>query len=161
MTKTQADPLKFKTKLVSRGPGGAWTYLKVPSSVPQAFGRKGRIPVRATINGFAFRSSLTPRAGVHILGIGKDILAASKAAPGETAHVELAFDDAPRIVEVPTDFEAALKDAPAEKSAFAALSYSHKKEFVDWITGAKKIETRQSRIEKAIAMLEAGKNPKG
>jgi uncharacterized protein YdeI (YjbR/CyaY-like superfamily) len=32
---------------------------------------------------------------------------------------------------------------------------------VDWITGAKKIETRQSRIEKSVAMLQAGKNPKG
>jgi hypothetical protein len=161
MTKTEAEPIKFKNKLVSRGPGGAWTYLEAPSSVPETFARKGRIPVRATINGFAFRSSLMPRAGVHILGIGKDILAGANAAPGETVHVELAFDDAPRIVEVPTDFEAALKAAPAEKRAFAALSYSHKKEYVDWITGAKKIETRQSRIEKAIAMLKAGKSPKG
>jgi hypothetical protein len=161
MTKTQADPLKFKTKLVSRGPGGAWTYLQVPFSFPEAFGRKGRIPVRATINGFAFRSSRMPRAGVHILGIVKDILAGANAAPGETVHLEPAFDETPGTVEVPTDFEAALKDAPAEKRTFTALSYPHKKEYVDWITGAKKIETRQSRIEKAIAMLEAGKNPKG
>jgi uncharacterized protein YdeI (YjbR/CyaY-like superfamily) len=76
-------------------------------------------------------------------------------------HVELAFDDTPRTVEVPADFEAALKDAPVEKTTFTALSYSHKKEYVDWITGAKKIETRQSRIEKSVAMLQAGKNPKG
>ena len=161
MPRRQADPLQFKAKLVSRGPGGAWTYLQVPSSVAEAFGRKGRIPVRATINGFPFRSSLMPRAGVHILGISKEILAGANAAPGEPVHVELAFDDAPRVVEVPADFEAALKSAPAEQRTFAALSYSHKKEYLDWITGAKKIETRQRRIEKALAMLEAGKSPKG
>jgi hypothetical protein len=161
MTKTQADPLKFKTKLVSRGAGGAWDYLQVTFSVSESFGRKVRTPVRATIKEFAFPSSLMPRAGVHILGIGKDIPAGANAAPGQTVPVELAIDDARPAVEVPTDFDGALKDAPAEKRTFTALSYSHKKEYVDWITGAKKIETRQSRIEKAIAMLEAGKNPKG
>jgi hypothetical protein len=161
MPKTEADPLKFKTKLVSRGPGPAWTFLEVPLRVPEVFGHKGQIPVCATINGFTLRSSLKPRAGVHILGIGKDILARANAAPGETVQVELALDDAPRTFEVPADFEAALRGAPAEQRTFAALSFSRKKEYVDWITSAKRIETRQSRIEKAIAMLEAGKSPKG
>lgn len=161
MPKTQADPLQFKTKLVSRGPGGAWTFLEVPFSVPELFGHKGQLPVRATINGFTFRSTLMPRAGVHILGIGKDILARANVAPGETVQVELALDSAPRTVEVPADFEAALREAPGEQKTFAALSFSRKKEYVDWITSAKKIETRQSRIEKAIAMLEAGKSSKG
>jgi len=161
MSKAQSNPLQFKTQLVGRGPGGAWTYLEVPFSVPEVFGRKGQVPVRATINGFTFRNSLMPRAGVHILGVGKDILAGARANPGDTVQVELAYDDAPRTVTVSADFESALMKYPAQEKAFAALSYSHKKEYADWIESAKKPQTRLNRIEKAIEMLAARKTPKG
>jgi hypothetical protein len=160
MPKAAANPLKFKAELVSRGPGGAWTYLQIPFSVPEIFGRKGQVPVRATINGFTFRNSLMPRAGVHILGVGKDILASAAANPGDTVQVELALDDVPRTVTVPADIEAALAKAPAQQQSFNALSYSHKKEYVDWIESAKKPETRLNRIEKMAEMLAARKTPK-
>jgi hypothetical protein len=160
-TKSQSDPIKFEAALVGRGPGGAWTYLQIPFSVTEVSGRKGQVPVRATINGFTFRNSLMPRKGVHILGVGKDILAGAGAATGDTVQVELAFDDTPRTVEVPADLEAALAEAPAQAQSFAALSYSHKKEFVDWIESAKRPETRLNRIEKAVAMVATRKTPKG
>jgi uncharacterized protein YdeI (YjbR/CyaY-like superfamily) len=102
-----------------------------------------------------------PRAGVHILGVGKDILAGAAASPGDTVQVELALDDAPRTVTIPADLDAALAKTPVHQQAFAALSYSHKKEYVDWIESAKKPETRQSRIEKMAEMLAARKTPKG
>jgi hypothetical protein len=161
MPKSASNPLKFKAQLVGRGPNGAWTYLAIPFNVSEVFGRKGQVPVRATINGFTFRNSLMPRAGIHILGVGKDILAGAGAAIGETVQVELALDDAPRTVTVPPDLEAALTKHPAQAQAFAALSYSHKKEYADWIESAKKPETRQNRIEKSIEMLAARKTPKG
>jgi hypothetical protein len=161
MTQTRNNLLKFKGELVVRGPGGAWTYIQIPFSVPEVFGRKGQVPVRATINGFTFRNSLMPRKGVHILGIGKDILAEARASTGDTVQVELAFDDAPRTVAIPADLEAALAKAPAQAQSFAALSYSHKKEYVDWIESAKKPETRSNRIDKALAMIAERKTPKG
>jgi hypothetical protein len=161
MRKTNSSPFSFKAQLVGRGPGGAWTYLEYPFSAQEVFGRKGQVPVRATINGFTFRNSLMPRAGVHILGVGKNILAAAGAATGDTVHVKLALDDAPRTVDVPADLEAALGRSAAMAKAFAALSYSHKKEYVDWIESAKKPETRQNRIEKALTMLATRKTPKG
>jgi hypothetical protein len=161
MPKTAASPLNFKAKLVSRGPNGAWTYLQIPFNVPEILGRKGQVPVRATINGFTFRNSLMPRAGAHILGVGKDILASAAATPGDTVQVELALDDAPRTVTVPADIAAALAKVPAQQQSFNALSYSHKKEYVDWIENAKKPETRLNRIEKMAEMLAARKTPKG
>jgi hypothetical protein len=161
MSNGRPNQLKFKAELVSRGPGGAWTYLQCPFNAQEAFGRKGQVPVRATINGFTFRNSLMPRAGVHILGISKDILAATGSAPGDSVEVVLALDDAPRTVAVPADLEAALKRVPSEAKTFAALSYSHKKEFVEWIESAKKPETRANRIEKAVSMLVERKTPKG
>jgi hypothetical protein len=161
MSNVRSNPLKFRAKLVGRGPGGAWTYLAIPFSVPEVFGRKGQVPVRATVNGFTFRNSLMPRQGIHILGIGKDILAGAGAATGDTVQVELEFDDAPRTVTVPADLKAALLRAPLQAQAFAALSYSHKREYVDWIESAKKPETRSNRIDKAVAMIAVRKTPKG
>jgi hypothetical protein len=166
MPKAAPIPLKFKAQLLTRGPNGAWTYLEIPFNVPETFGRKGQVrngqvKVRATINGFSFRNSLMPRGGVHILGIGKDILAGAGANPGDTVDVELIHDDTPRTVAVPADLEAELAKHPVHEKAFAALSYSHKKEYADWIESAKKPETRLKRIEKAIEMLASRKTPKG
>jgi uncharacterized protein YdeI (YjbR/CyaY-like superfamily) len=41
-------------------------------------------------------------------------------------------------------------------AAFAGLSYSHRKELVDWITEAKREDTRRRRIAKMIEHLRAG-----
>jgi len=113
MLRGKPNRLKFEAELLSRGPGGAWTYIEYPFSAQEVFGRKGQVPVRVILNGFAFRNSLMPRAGVHILGVGKDVLAGAAATPGDTVHVELALDDAPRTVTVPADLETALRRAPA------------------------------------------------
>jgi Bacteriocin-protection, YdeI or OmpD-Associated/Domain of unknown function (DUF1905) len=162
MTKPTPNPLRFNAKLTGRGPGGAWTFIEIPFSVLDLFGRKGQVPVRATLNGFAYRNSLIPRGGVHILGVGKDVLAVAGAVQGDTVQVELALDDALRTVTVPADLEAALASASAgQAETFAALSYSHKKEFVDWIESAKKPETRAARIEKTLIMIAAKRAPKG
>lgn len=161
MAKASRNPLKFKGELIERGPGGAWTCVQIPFDVAEVFGRKGQVPVRATINGFTFRNSLMLRKGVHILGVGKDILAGARATTGDTVQVELEYDDAPRIAAIPADLEAALAEAPALAQAFAAFSYSHKKEFVDWIESAKKPETRSNRIAKALAMIAERRTPKG
>jgi len=39
--------------------------------VPKVFGARARVPVRGTINGFAFRSSISPYGGVHYLPVNK------------------------------------------------------------------------------------------
>lgn len=59
----------------------------------------------------------------------------------------------PREVQVPPDFAVALSADPAAKSAFEALSYSHKRAHVLAIEGAKTAETRLRRVEKAIETL--------
>ena len=62
----------------------------------------------------------------------------------------------PRSVEVPKDFKMELGQNSNARAAFEEFSYSHKKEWVDWITQAKKGETRARRIAKAIAVLLKG-----
>ncbi len=59
---------------------------------------------------------------------------------------------------VPDYFTAALKKNKKAQAAFEAFSYSHKKEYVEWITEAKRDETRQKRIETTLAWLATGKS---
>jgi uncharacterized protein YdeI (YjbR/CyaY-like superfamily) len=51
----------------------------------------------------------------------------------------------------------AFKSEKEAKAAFEKLSYTHKREYVMWIEEAKKEETRQRRIAKAIEMLKQGR----
>ncbi|MGC2639356.1 MAG: YdeI/OmpD-associated family protein [Acidobacteriaceae bacterium] len=151
----------FTVKLVARGPNGAWTHLDVPFSVEQTWGTRARVAVRGTVNGFPFRSSLMPRGGgVFYMAFTRAMQEGAKARAGDTVSVVMEPDSAPRTVEVPAYLKEALKAAPAKGHAFAALSYSHKKEYVDWIAQAKKPETRAARIEKMLHGLGTKKTPK-
>ena len=153
---------KFTAKLIGRGPNGAWTHLDVPFSVEKAFGTKARIAVRGTLNGFPFRSSLMPRGqGVFYMAFNKQMQEGAKAKTGDTVSVVMEPDTAPRTVAVPADLKKVLQQSPREEKAFTALSYSHRKELVDWVEQAKKPETRVSRIAKCLTMLATKQTPKG
>jgi Domain of unknown function (DUF1905)/Bacteriocin-protection, YdeI or OmpD-Associated len=148
----------FKTQLTSRGPGGAWTFLEVPFSVEKAFGTKARVAVAGTINGFAFQNSLMPNGdGTHSMMVSKALQAGAKASAGDLVSVAIDVDQSERLVEIPPELKKALSGSKAATVAFKALSYSHRKEFADWIATAKREETRVSRAEKSIAMVIAKK----
>jgi hypothetical protein len=153
---------RFKAKLKAHGPGGAWTSLPIPFDVDKVFGTKARVAVHGTMNGFSFRTSLLPNGdGTHDMPVNKEMQKGAQAGAEDTVTVVMKLDDQPRTVAVPDDLQAALqKNAKAEK-AFAAHPYSKRKEFADWITEAKKPETRARRVEKAVELLVAGKTPKG
>ncbi len=151
----------FRAKLIGRGPKKAWTHLPIPFDVREAFGRAARVAVAGTINGFPFRSTLTPEGGgKYYLMVNAAMRAGANVKIGDTVSVVMESDTAPRVVAVPDDLQAALSGKPAGK-AFPLLAYSHQKEFVDWIVQAKKPETRVRRIAKCLEMLAAKKTPKG
>lgn len=149
----------FKARLVPRGPNGAWTFLTVPFDVEQVFGRKSRVPVAGTINGFAFRNSLMPEGdGTHAMMVGKELQAGAKARQGDVVQVVMNIDLAERVVVVPDELRDALAARAGATKAFEALSPSHRKEFADWVGSAKKPETRLSRAEKSLDMIAARKH---
>jgi Bacteriocin-protection, YdeI or OmpD-Associated/Domain of unknown function (DUF1905) len=135
--------------------GKTATFVRVPLDVPAVFGTK-RAPVKGTINGHPFRSTIAVYGGRFYLPVNRAVREGAGAAAGETVTVELERDDDPRKVDVPDDLAAALKRAPDAKEKFDRLSYTHQKEYVSWITEAKRDATRQSRVEKTISMLGAG-----
>ena len=79
---------------------------------------------------------------------------AAGVAAGDEVDVDIVLDDAPREVTLPDDLDAALD---AARTAYEALSYSHRKEWVRWVEDAKKPETRAARIEKTVSGLKAGR----
>jgi uncharacterized protein YdeI (YjbR/CyaY-like superfamily) len=81
--------------------------------------------------------------------IGKDF--------GDTVHVTLEKDEEERVVEIPEDFMEVMKESPEALANYEKLSFTAKKEYVTWITSAKKAETRQSRLAKALDQLKQGK----
>jgi Domain of unknown function (DUF1905)/Bacteriocin-protection, YdeI or OmpD-Associated len=150
---------QFKSRLTARGPGGAWTFLEIPFSVEKEFGTKARIAVSGTMNGFAFQNSLMPNGdGSHSMMVSKALQAGAKAVAGDVVSVAVAVDRSKRVVRVPSELKSALSRNGNAASAFKALSYSHRKEFAEWITSAKQEATRVSRAEKSIAMVIAKKH---
>jgi len=141
---------EFDAELVEVDRGGA--YVRVPPEVVSALGGKGRIPVCATFDGIDYQGSIASMGGEKALGVLKDIRERLGKARGDVIHVTVEFDESARSVTVPDDLRAPLKDAGLE-ATFAALSYSHQREYVTWIEQAKRAETRARRISETLKRL--------
>jgi len=58
----------------------------------------------------------------------------------------------------PEDFDDLLTQNPKAKAVYDKFGYSHKKEYITWITDAKTDATRQKRMQQAIDMIGEGKS---
>ncbi len=149
---------KFEAKLTAHGPKGAWVFLAIPPEVTKAFGSIARLPVVGTLNGFSFRSSILPEGdGTHSLAVNKQMQAGAKVAAGDTVKVVLELDKGERVVEVPPELQHVLDRQTKAAQAFAGMSFSCKKEYADWIAQAKRPETKEARVKKALELIAAGK----
>ena len=147
----------FSAKLVAQGPSGAWTRLDLPFDVENDFGRRGRVSVKGTINGFSFRTSIFSNGkGRHHMMVNKTMQQGAKAAPGATIRVTLEVDSDAKTVEIPPEIERALAKNKSARMAFERLAPSHRREHIRHVSEAKQPETRQRRIEKMIKMLLSG-----
>ena len=140
---------EFDAVIEEAGRGGA--AVEMPFDAKEVFG-SGRPGVVATFDGVSYRGSIASMGGRYLLGIRKDIREAIAKGPGDTVRVTVAADTAPRTVTVPADVAAALADEGL-RDAFDALSYTHRREHIEAIEGAKKPETRARRIAKLIETL--------
>ncbi|MDX1439766.1 MAG: YdeI/OmpD-associated family protein [Rubricoccaceae bacterium] len=144
---------KFTAKILKNDRGGA--YVVVPFDVEDVFKSK-RPKIKATFDGVPYRGSLVRMGSEHhILGIRRDIRDEIGKQPGDDVNVTVELDTEPRVVDVPDDFADALKPYPEARAFFEGLSYTHQKEYVRWITEAKRAETRERRISKGLEMLRS------
>jgi hypothetical protein len=142
--------MRFRTTIELGGKTA--TGFQVPPDVVESLGRGKRVPVVVTINGHSYRSTIAPYSGAYYLPLSAENRTAAGVAAGDEIDVEIEVDDKPREIAVPDDLAKALAEAGA-RAAFDALSYSRKRGIVEPIEAAKAPETRQRRIDKAVADL--------
>ena len=136
--------------------GKTATGIQVPDEVVASLGSGKRPPVRVTINGHTYRSTVAVMGGQFMLPVSAEVRKTARVAAGDEVDIEIEIDTEPREVNIPPDFrEALVRDAGAGPF-FETLSFSQKQRFVMSIEGAKTPETRQRRIDQAIVKLRAG-----
>jgi len=148
--------VKFRTTLL-QGEKTATGFV-VPADVMSALNAGKKPKVAVTINGHTYRSSVATVDGKPMVGVSEGVRAATGVRGGDPIEVELALDTAPRAVDAPADLAAALDAEPAARKTFDGLSYSMQRFWVEPVIGAKTDETRQRRIEKAVATLREGRS---
>ena len=150
MTKKQT----FTAVIQNAGGGGA--FVEVPFDVEAAFGSK-RPRVKATFEGVPYRGILSRMGSEHhLLIILKEIREKIGKTFGDEVKITVELDEEPRVIEIPAELKKAFKVEKEAKTSFDKLSYTHRREYVMWINEAKREETRQNRIVKAIEMLKKG-----
>jgi hypothetical protein len=130
------------------------TFIPVPFDARTEFGR-ARAPVEVTVGGHVFRSTIAVYGGESLVPLNKANRTAAGVAAGDVVEVSIEVDCRPRVVELPDDLRAAL-DAAGLAEHWTELSFSHRREHVEWVTGAKKPETRARRIAAVVERLAAG-----
>jgi hypothetical protein len=154
MAESAMKKYKFKATIQPGIGGGAGVIF--PYNIEEEFGTRARVPVSATLQGVPYRGSLVKCGPAsHMLGVLKGIREQIGKGPGDTIEVVLWKDEAERTVDVPAEFEKLMKRAGL-LPFFETLSYTHRKEYCRWITGAKREETRRMRLKKSIEMLGRG-----
>jgi hypothetical protein len=148
--------MRFHTTLQLGGKTA--TGFIVPPEVVEDLGAGKRPPVRVTINGHTYRSTVAVMGGDFMVGVSAEERKNTGAAAGDELDVVLELDTEPRIVTVPPDLAEALAGDAAAKRHFEGLSYSNKRRLVLPIDDAKTPETRQRRVAKTVALLREGRS---
>jgi Bacteriocin-protection, YdeI or OmpD-Associated/Domain of unknown function (DUF1905) len=121
----------------------------VPFDLKEAFG-KARPPVKVTIRGYTWRTTPGVYGGVGYVGVNREVKAATGVDAPDRVRVTMELDTEPRTVRVPADLRAALHEDGAAEAAFAKLSFTHRREYVEWVEEAKRPETRARRIAETV-----------
>jgi Bacteriocin-protection, YdeI or OmpD-Associated/Domain of unknown function (DUF1905) len=149
--------MKFRTTILQAGKTA--TGIRVPDDVMSALNAGRKPPVRVTVNGHSYRSTVATVDGQPMVGLSADNRMAAGVAGGDTVDVEIELDTEPRDVEIPTELAAALAADVKARQFFASLSNSQKSWHTLQIAGAKTAETRERRLEKSMQMLREGRKP--
>lgn len=147
--------LRLTTVLQPRGPAAA--VILTDAQVETLAGGPKTPAVTVTVNGtYTFAGRVGRMGGEVMVGFNKAVRTAAGVEAGDTIDVVIVADASPRDVDVPSDLAEGLAAAGAA-DAFTSLAPSHRKEYVRWVTEAKKAETRAKRVAEAVVLIAQGK----
>ena len=135
------------------------TMFRVPFDLEEAFGR-ARPPVKVTIRGHTWRTTPGVYGGVGHIVVSRAVKAATGVDAGDRVRVTMELDTEPRTVEVPRDLRAALDREPESARAFDRMSFTHRRECVEWVEEAKRPETRARRVAGTVERVREGRAPR-
>src|SRR5262249_60872263 len=141
----------FSTTIVRQG---SMCFIPVPFDPKAVFG-KVRAPVRVTLNGYSYRSTIAAMGGPPCIPLRRSNREAAGLEGGETLDVEITLDTEQRVVEPSREFAKALKASPPAWERWKEMSFSHQREYAEAIEEAKRPETRAKRIAGAVRMSQA------
>jgi hypothetical protein len=147
--------VKFRTQVEQAGKTAAGIHI--PDEIVEALGKGKKPPVRVTINGYTYRSTVATVSGRFMVGVSAENRANARVSGGDTVDVEIQLDTAPRELTVPPDLAKALDREPKARKFFDGLSFSNRQWHVVNVQGAKTDETRERRIAKSVEMLREGR----
>jgi hypothetical protein len=145
--------LRFKVKLVGQE-GSSATGFYAPREIMEVFGTRARVPVRGTINGYPFRSSLSPMGGQHCMAVNKTMRDGAKVKAGDLVEIILERDVEERTVEPPPELKKELAKSKAARERWESSAFTVKKEMARSIVEAKQEETKKRRLAKVIGILK-------
>lgn len=134
---------------------GSRIFLALPFDPQAVWGTKGRHHVRGTVNAIPIRGSLGSDGNVYFLLLGAAWRRDSHIQPGMTVDVSLA-PEGPQQASLAPDVAEALAQAPTAAAFFNDLATFYRNNYVKWVEGAKRAETRAARIAELITLLNAG-----
>lgn len=151
---TSSAPARtYQTEVLGDPDGSTMTALAVPFDPAEVFG-KARAPVVVQVGKHEFRSTICIMDGERFIPLRKSNRDAAGVVAGERVSVTLTLDEKPRVVTAPKDLAAALRKAGLSE-AWKKLSFTHQREHVESIEGAKKPDTRERRIKACVKMVAA------
>ena len=133
---------------------GSMCFIPVPFDPKPLFG-KVRAPVRVTLNGYTYRSTIAAMGGTVCVPLRRSNREAAGLKGGEILDVQIALDKKERTVTPPSDLVTALKAAPPAWDHWRELSFTHQREYAEAITEARKPETRARRIAEAVRKIRS------
>ncbi len=147
--------LRFTAKIQGRE-AGVVAAIAPPVDVIEYFGTRARVPIRGTINGFAFRSSLMPCGNARMMPVNQALCRGAGVAPGDVVDVVMERDDEERTVEAPPELKKELAKSKKAQARWDELAFTHKKEIAIAISGTKQEETKKRRLAKVMEILKTG-----
>lgn len=157
---TPSSKISFKAPIIQHERMNAG-YVEFPFSVEEVFGTRGMVKVKALFDGQAeYRGIMSNMGtGCHILILTQEVRGKLGKSFGDSVLVELEHDFEKREVIIPEDVQNLLTEYPEAQAFFEKLSYTHRKEYINWITSAKREETRAKRMVEFIEKLLQKKKP--
>src|SRR5690242_12593330 len=150
----EPNSVTFQTTVAVSGNN---TGIVVPQEAIEQLAAGKRPPVLVSVNGYEYRNTVAVMGGKHLISISAAVRKATGLTGGDPIRVILTVADTPQEVTLPAGFAAALAADEQASAFFGKLSNSMQRYHVGNITAAKTAETRQRRIDKAIALFRAGK----